>query len=135
MVAQQLRVEQERGYKRITFDDFKLDGRQLAAANSKVAIAGVYLKLGEVEYLFPSGLAVVMMRESPATNVGIGLLTEDANRDIRKFFLDCQNQQTGCSATLLGRATSCTRTTLVGSKNLPCLTVDDGWTSANSARY
>lgn len=124
---------QQRGYQPITFDDFKLDGKELAANNTKLIMHGFYLKLGESEYLFPSILAVASIRETLNTDVGIGLLTDDAQRDIRKYFLDCQNNlvraQIGCPINVLGHATMCTRTSLLsGSTDLPCLAVEDGWT-------
>lgn len=34
--AQHFKVEQEGGYKRISFEDFQLDGKQLAATNLKL---------------------------------------------------------------------------------------------------
>jgi hypothetical protein len=129
--AQHFQTEQQRGYKRITFEDFQLDGKQLAATESKVALTGAYVKVGESEYLFPSTLSVATMRESFNLNAGIGLLTDDAPRNIRKFFLDCQNNpaasQLGCPLNVLGYATMCTRTNLIGTSQLPCLVVDDGW--------
>ncbi len=130
--AQHLKMEEERGYKRTTFDDFKLDGKQLAATQSKIAITGLYLKLGEAEYLFPSVLAVAGMRETLNADVGIGLLTDDAQRNTRKYFLDCQNNpaaaQIGCRINVLGHATMCSRTSLLlGTTELPCLAVEDGW--------
>jgi uncharacterized protein YecT (DUF1311 family) len=130
--AQHLKMEEQRGYKRITYDDFKLDGKQLAANESKIAITGFYLKIGEGEYLFPSILAVAMMRQTLSADNGIGLLTNDAKRNIRKYFLDCQNNpamaQIGCRINVLGHVTICTKTSLLsGSTELPCLVVEDGW--------
>ena len=43
------------------FDTFLLDGRDLAANSSKVAIEGNYLKSGEAEYILPSESAIVSM--------------------------------------------------------------------------
>jgi hypothetical protein len=130
LAAQQVRTAQERGYKRTTFDDFTLDGRELAANSAKVSIQGVYVKRGEVEMLFPSLLAIAMARETLRTDAGIGLLTSDATRSVRKFLLDCRNNpvgaQIGCSLTVLGRASMCTKTTLVGATDVPCLIVEDG---------
>lgn len=130
-VAQQFKTEQEKGYKRINFEDFKLDGKQLAAAEAKIAMTGFYLKVGESEYLFPSPLSIATMRETLNLDAGIGLLTDDAPRNIRKFFLDCQNNpaaaQLGCPLNILGHASICTRTNMFGSAELPCLIVDDGW--------
>lgn len=130
-VARNLQIERERGYRRITFEDFKLDGYDLATNGDKIAMTGLYLKRGEAEYLLPSVLAIAMMRERLGAEVGIGLLTEAADRGMRKYLLGCQNNpaalQIGCKVNLLGRATTCRRVTLGGSSNVPCLLVDDGW--------
>ncbi len=131
--AQHLQAEKEGGYKRITFDDFKLDGKQLAASESKIAITGVYLKVGDVEYLFPTILAIATLRETLNTDTGIGLLADDAPRNIRKYFLDCENNpataQIGCPINVLGHATMCTRTSLLSgySTDMPCVAIEDGW--------
>ncbi len=53
--------ERDRGYRRMDFDTFLLDGRDLAANSSKVAIEGNYLKSGEAEYILPSESAIVSM--------------------------------------------------------------------------
>jgi hypothetical protein len=119
-VAEQVRKDQERGYKLITFDDFKLDGKQLAANDAKVSVKGIYRKSYEAEALFP-----------PSGQTGadsIGLITDDAPRSIRKYFLECPRSfswQSDCSITVLGRVRMCK--TLATSKDVPCLIVEDGW--------
>ena len=120
----------QREYRPITFEDFKLDGKGLAMAESNVAIAGLYLKVGQVEHLFSSILTTGMIDAGrQSTDSGIGLLTEDADRNARKVFLRCQNDpvlaRMGCSLTVLGRATMCTSTTLVGSTKVPCVVVEN----------
>jgi hypothetical protein len=133
-VSEQETTERERGYRPITFEDFVLDGKELAGSDAKVAIRGMYIKLGEVEMLFPSVMAVLMAQQTFKTDTGIGLLTEDADRSIRKYFLDCRNNfaaaAQGCQVTVLGRATMCERTTLVSSSSIPRVAVDDGWNIA-----
>jgi Sel1 repeat len=130
LAAQQVQTAQERGYKRITFEDFMLDGKDFAASGAKVSIQGVYVKQGEVEMLFPSLFALSMARDRLSTDGGIGMLTGDATRSLRKLVLDCRNNPVGatvgCSLTVLGYVSMCTRTTLVGSTNMPCLIVEDG---------
>jgi hypothetical protein len=130
-LAQQEKLEQERGYKRIGFDDFALDGKELAATEAKVSIRGVYIKRGEVEMLFPSPMAAATAQET-GNDMGIGILTDDAPRNIRKYFLACRNNPAamGCPITVWAHASMCTRTSLLGSKNVPCLIVDDGWNIA-----
>lgn len=131
VVAQHLKDEADRGYKRMSFDDFKLDGKILASSETKVALTGFYIKFGQADYLFQSPLSIAMTRESFNTNGAIGLLTDDAARNVRKYFLDCGNNpvaaQMGCKINVLGRASMCTKTTLLGSTDQPCITVEDGW--------
>jgi hypothetical protein len=130
-VSEQERIARERGYKTLTFEDFTLDRKELALSNAKIAIKGVYTKRGESEMLFPSVIALLMARETFNTNTGIGLLTEDAVRSIRKYLLACQTNllvaAQGCPVTVLGRATMCERTSLVSATSIPCIAVDDGW--------
>ena len=53
-IAEQVRQEKERGYKPITFEDFVLDKKELAAADTKIAIRGFYAKQGKTEVLLQS---------------------------------------------------------------------------------
>jgi hypothetical protein len=124
--AQKLGAERKRGYERISFETFHLDGKALAANEAKVSIQGYYQKIGQIETLSPSNLDT----RNPTTwnQLNIGLLTDDAPRNIRKRFLDCRTTtQFGCQIVIGGRITMCTTTTLVGSKISPCLIVEDGW--------
>jgi hypothetical protein len=116
------RMLADRGYKRITFEDFELDGRELAASQAKISIHGFYKKTGDIEMLLPS----------TGSDSWIGLMTEGANRNARKMFLTCRtaNPWASCPFTILGHVSMCTRTTLVGSKEVPCLIVDDTWNIA-----
>jgi TPR repeat protein len=119
----------QQGYKSINFDDFKLDGKELAATNAKLVMQGFYKKFGDIETLQPTGLAVAIAREYGNDN-GIPLLTDDASRNVRKFFLQCGDNPAvplGCPLTVVGHAAMCKMTNLVGSKNVPCMAVEDGW--------
>lgn len=80
-VSEQERITRDRGYKPITFQDFALDGKELAASDAKIAIKGVYIKRGEIEMLFPSMLAAIMAEETFQRDAGVALLTEDAERN------------------------------------------------------
>ena len=118
----------EQGYRRIAFDDFVIDGKEFANSQAKISIQGFYLKMDEVETLFRSGNVI------PGTTDGILLLTDDAPKEVRKYFLGCHNitvyelmPTLGCPVKILGRGTTCTKTTLAGSKGVPCIVVEDGW--------
>jgi TPR repeat protein len=130
LASEAVRIEQDRDYKRITVEDFILDGKELAAANAKVSVKGAYAKWGENEMIFPSGTAVYTAKETLSMDTGIGVLTDDATRNVRKYILDCVTTgaaaQFGCPMTVFARASMCTRTRLGSSKDLPCLIVLDG---------
>ena len=129
VAAENLKSARERGYNPTSFDDFKLDGRDLATTQAKIMMQGVYKKLGEIETLQPSAMAVLAARSRGEDN-GIGLITEDASRNVRKYLLQCGDDMRaplGCQITVLAHVTMCTKTTLIGAKNLPCLAVEDGW--------
>ena len=128
-VAEQRANDEKKGFKPITFDDFLLDGKALAARNTKLSISGFYVRLGEVEFLMPSMNAIAMSRNEITADRGIALLTEDAPRNVRQNFLNCRNNivtaQIGCQMTVLGHATMCEKTTLLETSNAPCLIVDE----------
>ena len=119
------------GFKRMTFEDFKLDGADMARESGKVSISGAYQKYGRVEYLFPNSGYVMQLMTSGNVSSGIVLLTDGAPRDVRKYFLECPDDllpsSRGCSVNILGHATTCELKTLVGTMTVPCLAVDDGW--------
>jgi len=122
-VARFLENDERLGFTHVSFNDFLLDGKQLAADGTKVAVAGVYQKFGDVAALLPRDPTA---REQG--NTRIPLLTENATRNMRSWMLNCiQTSSAGCNITLRGTATMCTKTTLVGSSSVPCLDVDDGW--------
>jgi hypothetical protein len=128
--AAKLSNAQQQGYQPITFDDFKLDGKKLAASGAKVMMQGFYQKRGDIELLQPTGVAVAVARSRGDDGNGINLLTDDASRDVRKGLLRCGDPMIaplGCQMTIIGHASMCTMTTLVGSKDLPCVAVEDGW--------
>jgi hypothetical protein len=115
-------------YRTITFQDFKLDGKDLAAHHSKIRLQGFYKKFGNLDTLQPSALAVAAAREYGSEN-GVPLLTDDATRTIRKVFLECGDnpmRPLGCPVVLSGHADVCTVGNLLTSKSVPCLVVEDG---------
>jgi hypothetical protein len=115
----------QRGYQVMTIDDFLLDGKKLVAANAKVAVAGLYKKIGQMTVLLPNAMTALQNH----ADTGVAVLTDDATRSTREFVLNCERDPVGrgCQITFLGHATTCTRTTLVGSTDIPCLKVEDGW--------
>jgi hypothetical protein len=123
MMASEIKKEQERGYKPITFDDYLLDKRDLAASKAKISIHGFYRAAGKSEYLLKTPSS-----DATDDDSRISLLTEDAERDTRKYFLMCRDSVGICSINLLGTVTACTRTDRFGAKtDLLCFKVDDSW--------
>ncbi len=127
--------DSEGGYEPISFDDFELDGKKLAARGAKISIRGMYVMVGDVEYLTPSPLASLVIQNggggppNARAEESIGLLTDAAARATREIFLKCRSNTAtavyGCAVTVLGRVTMCKKTTLVGSSEAPCLLVED----------
>ena len=115
-------------YRSITFENFKLDGKDLAAHKTKVRIQGIYKNIGELETLLRSGVEVAMAREYGGNN-GIPLLTDNATRPVRRYFLergDNPSRPLACPITILARADTCTPKYSFISKDQPCLVVEDG---------
>jgi hypothetical protein len=115
-------------YRSITFEDFKLDGKDLAARQDKVRLQGIYKKFGDLDTLQPSGLAVAIAREY-GNDGGIPLLVENATRPVRKYLLECgenPSRPLGCPITVLGHAEICTLKNAFISKEQPCLAIEDG---------
>jgi hypothetical protein len=128
-VIRQAQQDIAAGYRKITFDDFALDGKDFSSTEQKVIVSGLYIRMGQSDYLAQSILALGMAREYGKLDQVIGLLIDDSPREVRRAFLNCRNNmiaaQAGCTATSVGRVVSCMRTTLVGSSTLPCIAVDD----------
>lgn len=115
-------------YRSMTYQDFKLDGKELADRHTKVRLQGFYKKLEGVETLQPSALAVAAAAQYGGDN-GIPLLTDDASRDIRKVFLECGDnpmRPLGCPVTVSGHVDICSAKILFSSKSVPCLVVEEG---------
>jgi hypothetical protein len=123
-----LQAERSQGYVRISFETFQLDGRELASSNAKISISGIYMKLGEVEILLASEGQAILAHQTHNIDQSIGLITENANRGTRKYFLECQNANVmrACPFVAVGHAGQCTKTNLLGSKEIPCLILEGG---------
>ena len=123
-IAEQVKREQTLGYKPIDFENVVLDKSSLIAARAKVAIRGFYTKIGESELL----VKTVEDTTTPSEDDLLALLTDNATRDMRKYFLTCRSTTAECPVTLLGQITECTSNNLFGVQHyLICLSVDDGW--------
>jgi hypothetical protein len=127
---QQRRIEEDRslGYAFVSSEDFLLDGKQLARTEAN---QGMYVKTGTVERLFPSQMAVIMaMQGATSAATSVILLTDEAPRELRAYFLRCGSlpgrSQLGCAVRVRGRATTCERATVSGAETIPCLVVDGG---------
>jgi uncharacterized protein len=90
-VAAHQEQDKERGYQATGFDDFQGMGKALASSSAKVAVQGMYVKLGEVEFLMPSQDAIQSARQSGRTDQGIGLLTDKAGEGVKRLLLGCRN--------------------------------------------
>jgi hypothetical protein len=129
----QRRIDEDKslGYTFLSSEDFLLDGKQLARTEGKLALQGYYVKMGAAERLFPSQMAAAFATQgATSVSLGVALLTDDAPRELRAYFLRCGSlpgsSQLGCAVRVRGHATMCERTTLVGSEALPCLAVEGG---------
>jgi uncharacterized protein YecT (DUF1311 family) len=87
-VSSRFDIAKQQGYRPITFEDFKLDAKQLSETKAKLILHGFYGKSGTIDILQPTGLAVATARQY-GNSLGVPLLTDEATRDIRKFFLTC----------------------------------------------
>jgi hypothetical protein len=130
---QQRRIDEDKslGYTFVSSEDFLLDGKQLARTGGKLALQGFYVKMGAAERLFPSQMAAAFATQGgTSVSLGVALLTDDAPRELRAYFLRCVSlpgsSQLGCAVRVRGHATTCQRTTLVGSEAIPCLAVEGG---------
>jgi hypothetical protein len=78
------------GYRLVSTQDFVLDGKELARAGAKVALQGFYVKKGAEERLVPSQMAVAFVTQGGmSASLGVVLLTDDAPRELRAYFLRC----------------------------------------------
>lgn len=110
-------------YRAVTGKDFIVDGKTLAATSAKVKVKGTYSAEGQFSYLMVGG--------SFTDPVRVGLLLDDASRAARLRFLECRSKLIyfnifGCfDVTVLGTATICEVTNLVGQHSEPCIAVED----------
>jgi hypothetical protein len=130
-VTQQTRSDEQRGYRRVGFEDFILDAAKLADGGEKISVQGVYVRVGDNEVLVQSMSSAYSLSRSDDTGEIIPLLTDNATRNLRKYFLECRNRSAlGCQVTVLGHATTCRKRTLVGASDVYCFDVEDGWNFA-----
>ena len=115
------------GYATISTDDLMRDAKDLARSQKRIALAGVYMQIGNSERLFSSRLTASLARNGQSTDPGIALLTDQAPEDLRAYFSGCsgfaENVDLGCPARVRGRVTICKQT---GAEEAACLVVDGG---------
>ena len=73
-LSEQCKKQKKKGFKSIAFDYFLLDGKELAMRNTKHSIQGSYVKLGAVEFLMSSIVAIEMTRNEITTDRGFAFL-------------------------------------------------------------
>jgi hypothetical protein len=91
-VGVQRSTDAANGFQRTSFQDFELDGKQLAYDGKKVSIEGHYTKIGELSLLFPTPVAALMGAQNLALEGSIGLLIDDAAREVRKYFASSRSR-------------------------------------------
>jgi len=126
IIAGQVQKEKDRGYNPVTFEDYILDKKDLEKNQSKIAIRGYYKTVGHLQVLLRSPIADV-----DDDDARIILLTENAERDARKYFLTCRDNSVTCPVTVLGKIAKCARTDKFGAKTAElCFAVGDSWNVA-----
>jgi hypothetical protein len=128
------RADNARGYMSIAFETFALDGKNLAAAEARIAVKGAYVPDGNLEWLYANQGEAVQASMNPvqARNISkIPLLTEDASREFRQFLLKCKSipgaDRTGCPTAVTGHVSLCSMTgPFGGNRTLPCVIVENG---------
>lgn len=126
--AKQVEFDLNLGYATITTDDFILDSKDLIKSNKKIVIEGYYRKIGNLEGLYPTqdaANAADRVIEVPHIN----LLTDEAARNLRAYFLKCGpgRDMLGCWTRVRGHAETCTLTVLGNTIPRPCLVAESGW--------
>jgi hypothetical protein len=114
------------GYRLMTVMDFLLDGRELAANQTRVALEGTYTREGGLGVLYASRRDLMMSRGN--TQFRVALLADDASRSLRQTMLECQSN-IGCEGlTIKGHATTCSVRNAFGvTHEEACIAVEDGW--------
>lgn len=117
-------AREDAGYERIQIDDFILDSKGLIASEKKIAIARFYKKFGNIEELYPNPQAAL----TSSDNAGmIYVLSENADRDARAYFLRCDRKAYApCPVRVRGYASTCDLTLGSLSAPKPCLIVEGG---------
>jgi hypothetical protein len=113
----------------LAVESFVLDGRDLAARTTKLALTGVYIREGNLDVLYADMRGLMMTRQG-VNQPNVSLLTDHASREFREHLLKCQSDigsaQRGCAVSVLGRATTCTLTNAFGTaRKEPCVAVED----------
>jgi hypothetical protein len=123
LLAGEIRKEKERGYTPYKFEDYLLDKKDLAENKTKIAIHGFYKYVGRTNLLLRSASSDVDNYDEILI-----LLTDNAERDTRKYFLTCRDNAEICSVTVLGTVVKCALTDNYGANtDALCFAVDNSW--------
>jgi hypothetical protein len=130
VVAEVVRSEEARGYKRVTVKELYIDGKAYADSQTKVSVFGFYKAFARHdERLYNSSDEYMMHTLNPGAYGGaealrVGLLTEAASRNLRAAFLNsCEG---GCRVRILGHVDHCVETSVFGrSSHDICLVAED----------
>ncbi len=124
-LAQTVRAEEARGYKRVSVKELYLDSKSYAASGLKVAVRGFYKASGRHdERLYSSYDDFMMHTFQNVEALYIGLVTENGSRSLREALLSCQAG--GCNATILGHVDRCVATNVFGASSQDvCLVAED----------
>jgi peptidoglycan hydrolase-like protein with peptidoglycan-binding domain len=129
----------KKGYKFVSPDEFRLDGKELAESGAKIALLGRYLKTQNSEFLIGAYInAEDVFGSAASLDSRITIFTEHASRDLRKEILDARTAESigdilvgkPINLIILGTADLCIERNDYGVKikeDIPCIQVEDGW--------
>lgn len=127
-IAAQLESDRAQGYKVISFEDFELDGKEMADSQQMVIIQGAYIRVGQADWLMPRAVPLEAMAQLGLLDQRIGLLLEDAPREVRRLLLECRRSPAGmlmgCMVRIAGHVTMCGHYDSTDTSIIPCISVE-----------
>jgi hypothetical protein len=115
-------------YQPMTFRNFIVDGRRLAAKMALVQIKGVYVQVGQIRLIFrnPSDAAVFSYGPANMSEMFIPIESGTSSHGAREAFYDCGEHGGRCEMTFWGIADMCTMTRNgIAQSPQPCLAVSE----------